>query len=462
MIRTKLLLSGALLAACAPTQPEPDPLEVPVSYTFESRFSPGESSVTYSGQAARHTMIAEVLGFADRIADDDAPVAADIVDGFNYFYDYANQGGTGADPITLVIDNGALLQEDLVDIGSVVSLRDKMPENDASFDGTVVGYPGDLTPDGVVQSLFAEAAALVVDRSLNGPLESPQGAQIASHLVTADGRDLEQLLQKFLTGAVAFSQATDDYLDDDAEGKGLLSDHTGPVVKDGVDKPYTALEHAWDEAFGYFGASRAYADFTDDEIAAKGGRDGYADGHHDDDGDGLIDLNSEINRGHSVNAAKRDRGAESGIDLSGDAIEAFLAGRHLIATTEGPLSDAKLDELRDHRDAALGAWEKALAATAAHYVNELEADYAALEPGEGYDFEAQAKHWSELKGFALVLQFNPRSPLSASDLQRLHQKIGDAPMTSADGLEQARADLVDMRDILQSTYGFADEDMAAW
>ena len=36
--------------------------------------------------------------------------------------------------------------------------------------------------------------------------------------ITAEGLDLQQLTQKFLLGAVNFSQGTDDYLDDDIDG----------------------------------------------------------------------------------------------------------------------------------------------------------------------------------------------------------------------------------------------------
>ena len=31
----------------------------------------------------------------------------------------------------------------------------------------------------------------------------------------------------------------------------------------------TAMEHAWDEAFGYFGAARDYSRYTDEQLAGK-------------------------------------------------------------------------------------------------------------------------------------------------------------------------------------------------
>ena len=144
----------------------------------------------------------------------------------------------------------------------------------------------------------------------NGEFEkTPDNQDITKPYITATEADLAQLVQKFLLGAVAFSQGADDYLDYDevdangvdlvAAGKGLFGDNT--ALKDG--KKYTPLEHTWDEGFGYFGAARDYLEYTDDEIAGKGGRDNYQ-GHHDTDGNGKTDLVSEYNWGHSVNAAQ--------------------------------------------------------------------------------------------------------------------------------------------------------------
>jgi hypothetical protein len=130
---------------------------------------------------------------------------------------------------------------------------------------------------------------------------------------------------------VFFSQGTDDYLDSDVDGKGLLSSNA-QVVKDGVAKPYSALGHAWDEGFGYFGAARDYNDYTDTQAAGKGEvGTPRAKGYHDTNGDGKIDLKSEYNFGHSRNCAKRDRGSAGGAttDFSKDVMDAFLAGRTL-------------------------------------------------------------------------------------------------------------------------------------
>jgi hypothetical protein len=275
--------------------------------------------------------------------------------------------------------------------------------------------------------------------------------------VTPRGHDLKQRIQKFLLMAVTFSQGTDDYLDDDVADKGLLSTN---AREDG--KSFSTLGHAWDEAFGYFGAARDYLDYSDDEVAAADGRSDWQ-GMHDSDDDGAIDLRSKLNFGASVNCAKRDRGAsaDAATDFSGDAMTAFLAGRTAILAAGDELTPEQLDGLRGHRDQAVQAWERAIAATVVHYINEVIVDTTAIGSAD-YLFTDHAKHWSEMKGFALGFQFNPRSPLDAATFAQLHQLMGDQPVL-ADAMQSERDayldDLRAARALLQQAYGFADANM---
>ncbi|MGB0647069.1 MAG: DUF4856 domain-containing protein, partial [Bradymonadia bacterium] len=235
-------------------------------------------------------------------------------------------------------------------------------------------------------------------------------------------------------------------------GKGLYADNT--ALKDG--KKYTPLEHTWDEGFGYFGAARDYLNYTDDELAGKGGRENYQ-GYHDSDENGRIDLVSEYNWGHSVNAAKRDRGHTT--DFTHEAFMAFYEGRSLIAQTNGALSETAFDELKALSDRAVLAWEKAIAATVIHYINDTLNDMNAEE----YDFYAHAKHWSELKGFALSFQFNRRSPMSAEDFDALHSAIGVSPVfPSAVEAESYKDGLLTARAFVGNIYGFETSDVETW
>jgi hypothetical protein len=268
--------------------------------------------------------------------------------------------------------------------------------------------------------------------------------------VTPQGQDLNQLLDKFLRVGIAYSQATDDYLDDDLDDKGLLSEHA--AYEDGA--AYTALEHGWDEGFGYFGASAWYGGQTLEEIAGTG--------CVDHDGDGAIDLLTECNVGHSVNCAKRDAGAVVTTDMTQRAWTAFLSGRTLLSETAGQgLSAAQLTELQGYRDEAVLAWEHALAATVVHYINDTLADMSTFDTPD-YVFTDHAKHWSEAKGFALGLQFNPRSQMTDQEFLALHELLGQAPvLPSADAQDQVdyAIGLRTARTLLQTAYGFDADNM---
>jgi hypothetical protein len=336
---------------------------------------------------------------------------------------------------------------------------------DWNTDG-IVGW-GDaevVTPDALVKVWFDMISANAVSIADGTFAQTPGGEDITKPHVSAQGHDLQQLVQKFLLGAVTFSQGADDYTDYDlvdafgtdlvAGKKGLFADNT--ALKDG--KNYTNLEHVWDEGFGYFGAAADYLAYTDDEIAGKGGREDYQ-GQHDTDNDCKIDLVSEYNWGHSVNAAKRDRGHTT--DLTAEAFGAFHAGRALIASVEGELTDAQMAELKGHSDTAITAWEKAIAATVIHYINDTIADMDA--PAADYKFYDHAKHWSELKGFALSFQFNRRSPMTAEQFAALHAAIGTAPALPGDAnFDAYKQGLVDIRGVVGTVYGFDATDVETW
>jgi hypothetical protein len=356
-----------------------------------------------------------------------------VQEALEFYFDY--DAAIGADVPHGLATSPAAAQATYGDFPSQKSLVEKIAGNDAvgqhadwSTDFVGWGPAGSTTPEGLVRDWFVRIDALAQNRANGAPTLAPDGSPVSAVHITPQGHDLSQLLQKFLLGAVAFSQGADDYLDDDLPGKGLLADHTALV--DGA--PYTEVEHAWDEGFGYFGASRDYGLLDAADVAE--------DPSHDTDGDGAIDLLSEYSHGHSANAAKRDAGAVTTTDHAGQAWRAFRAGRQLLADRDGALDDDDLATLREHRDQAIEAWEAAIAATVVHYINEVLRDEATLQTAD-YDFEAHAKHWSELKGFALAFQFNRRSPLDSDDFAALHTLIGDAPALAgaAPELRQARA-----------------------
>lgn len=306
-----------------------------------------------------------------------------------------------------------------------------------------------VEPEDFIQAIFQTVAK----NAFTGvPFTVPNGAlevqSIDNANITEDGVDLAQIVHKFLQGSVAFSQASGDYLSTDmGPGKGLNGDNTKPYKS---SKNYTALEHFWDEAFGYFGAARDFATYTDMEIAEKLSK--------DSNGDGKISVLREKNIGEvAQNSAQMDlqveHDGEGGLDLSGEAIMSFIAGRELISKKPA----GYLKYVQAHAAIAIGVWEKTLAATVIHYIN------STLEVMDGYGttkyfLTTHAKSWSGMKGYALAFQFNPTSQLSLSDFETFHNLVGDKPtlMTaSMTDINDYKENLLKARDILRKAFGFS-------
>ncbi|MCJ8296631.1 MAG: DUF4856 domain-containing protein, partial [Colwellia sp.] len=394
-----------------------------------------QSSVSYGGQSARHALIAELKHYIGKgglqadLDNGDLTTKADVIAKLNSLYN-ADENSWDALNITFTTAKQTKFSELS---SSYKSLKDKVAGQDTggqhkdwSTEFAGWGAKGSTTPVDLIDTYFQQIADIAID-NLGNNRYAPGADQVAENeipvYVTDNGLDLNQLIQKFLLMSVTYSQATDDYLDED---KGLATDNISGD-KEGT-KDYTKLEHQFDEGFGYFGAARDYLAYNDNEIAGKVStdEDGRSDwnGQHDTDGDGAIDLKSEKNFGNSVNAAKRDRSSKllpdgsanpAATDYTTQAMEAFLQGRKLINDNAGmDLTADQKAELLTYRDAALNAWERGVVATVIHYINDLDADLAKVGTAE-FDYATTAKHFSELKGFALGLQFNPYSPIAGTD-----------------------------------------------
>ena len=446
--------------------------DLPATYNF------GEpSSVSYSGQVARHLLILEVTNYissglqADLDADKFA-TRQEVLDELMSLYKTTDEGyetelGQRALTVSTLVE---AKQKTLSEVSSSKKdLSGKIAGNDAagqhkdwSTEFVAFGDKGSMSPEALIEHFFGKIADNAEKFIMGETRTDVLGGDIAKVYLDSNGLDYKQLVQKVLLGAVTFSQGADDYLDDDTEGKGLLADHT--ALKDG--KNYTNLEHQYDEGFGYFGAARDYLAYTDNEIAKKSGRDEYQ-GMFDTDGDVMIDFNSEFNFGHSQNAAKRDRGTADNTtptDLTNEAMTAFIAGRKLLADTADlgvALDEGQMLELQGFRDTALAAWEKSIAATAIHYVNDTHGDLDKFGTDD-FSYTDTAKHWSELKGFVISLQFSRFSPLTDAQHEEVNSLIGDAPVLTADDVAAYQAKLIQARGILGIAYGFDTENVENW
>jgi hypothetical protein len=444
-------------------------------YEFDSKFLDG-SSVSYSGQIARQSLLNEIKKYIGTLTvenvDANTITAAQVESHLNALF--ADYEAIAENEFTFV-DPTNYKQKTFADISSSgKSLSGKIAGNDGSkqtkdwlVEGTFVGW-NDFgteakTPEGLVKHIFSMLVAQVQKHNDGEVIEDPAGNTITKLFVTPEGIDLQQLVQKHVLGAVMFSQGTDDYLED-----GLLADNT---KQDKDTKPYTSLEHQFDEGFGYFGATRDYLEYSDDEIAGKGGRDDYQ-GKHDSDDDALIDLNSEFIFGNSANAAKRDRGTKSSVnptDFSASAMNAFIAGRKIINdAVPNALSEEQVAAVEAQRDMAVANWEKAIAATVVHYINDVinddsgDIDDIATGSYSASQFAAFTKHWAEMKGFALNFQFSPFSPVTEENFAKIHQLFGEKPVIVQADIEAYKTSLLEARQLIQDAYDFDAENVTNW
>jgi hypothetical protein len=414
------------LGACGddknPTSGGGDEVEVPSAYVFDSRFSQGESSVSYGGQVVRNLLIQDLKTFIDRLGQSGAQAIE--VEDLLHFYEHDD----GLDLESLSEAGAKVIAEKRYSsISTGKNLVDKVSSE------PVIGYG--LEADTLLRQWFAIIAANSRDADKLGT---------PAVYTSAEGVDLAQMVHKVLTGALAYHQSTGVYL------AGLLERDNSQARGEG--EAATDMEHAWDEAFGYFGAARDYAHYSDAELA--GGGDDYT---SDADGDGMIDFRSEYNFGLSRNAGKRDLGG-SGVDFSGEIFAAFLRGRAWIA------DQGTINEISAQRQLVAEGMEKVIAATVVHYINDTLSDMADLGTADE-NRTGLNKHWAEMKGFTVALQYNPFRLIGAAQLDELHAGMGRTPLYAAPGsveYEERVADLIQAKQVLRQVYGFSDTNMAGW
>ena len=427
-LSTLLLFLGTVVISCSDdtvTEPDNDKITVPGAYSFASRFETGKSSVSYTGQIVRNLLVQDIKILIDQTGKPGGNLvtATDIL----ALYDYQDSDNLNSPTTT---GNLPPLETSYSLISTGKNLTGKI--SGATLIGT------NKTVDQTMREWFAEVEALSKDASRLGTPMAHTNDQ---------GLDLSQLINKVLLGSVVYYQGTGIYL-------ASITDRDNTAQKGGTAL-YTDMEHAWDEAYGYYGAARDYFNYSDADLA--GSVDQFT---NDANGDGKIDFTSEYNFGFSRNAGKRDKGSSTGIDFTRIVFQKFLEGRTTI------VNQGTEAELIAIRNAIANEWEKVIAATVVHYINETLNDMAELTsestPANSKDLN---KHWAEMKGFAWALQFNPLKLISNADLQTLHTNFGDSPIYSAPGTNDYttyRAGLETSRSILQNVYEFSKSDVLGW
>ena len=260
-----------------------------------------------------------------------------------------------------------------------------------TYKGTITAWPNNLTGPEVIDFWMNKAAANPKDVSV--------------------GLNYQQLLSKFIMGAVFYNQAVDNYLDEKMRADTKPNDKP---YKDGAC--YTGKEHSWDEAFGYWGAAAHGASMTPkqnyDIAKKKNMRDADA------NGDGVVNLRSEMNYAHAYYASGFDKGGKT--NYFETITQAFIDGRQVIADANGEkLTDAQRSAVKGHARVICANWEKVIAEAVFKYAGSVYSNIEAVKATMGGNMwkvngsaaqtehkaavKKYAKYWGELAGFSLSL-----------------------------------------------------------
>ena len=361
------------------------------------------SSVSYSGQTARHLLHESLKKLAGTAAGTpDAALEATMLS----YYD----GSDGSLPILAPASNGEFsFTQTLIDeVSAGKNLSGK------TYAGAVSAWPGNQTGAEIIRFWISKAAA------------AHRGYDLAN------GYNYPQLISKFIMGAVFYNQIADVYLDENLRPDTKPNDQP---YKSGA--AYTGKEHSWDEAFGYFGAAAHTSTLSANqsyELAKRGTESDstpVALRFADHDGNGSVDYRFEMTYALAYYAASYDKGGRT--SYLSDINQAFLEGRKLLASANGEkLSTSQLSEINAYAETIKAGLEAVLAESVFKYAGKTFEDIGKLESvlDAGGDAEKVTrdyiKHWGELKGFAMALQVGGKD-LGATAV-KLNRLIGAGPV----------------------------------
>ena len=369
----------------------------PFPVTLKGYSGDKTNTVSYSGQIARHVLEQSLKKLAGKGngGGNAADLEAQMLSYFN-----------GSDDDLPIIapkskDGFKIKQTSLHQISKGKNISGKF------YDGAMPAWPGNMSGKDVAYNMIAMAA------------KSNKGFDADT------GYDWAQLISKYTMGAMAYNQAVDNYLDEklSAEKK-----PNNKPYKDGAH--YTGKEHSWDEAFGYWGAAAHQHGFNPNKVyeIAKMKNQGVA----DKNGDGMVDLKSEYVFGPCYYAAAFDRSGTKSTNYTNTMFDAFLDGRKLITAAAGDaLSDSERSQLKAYAATIEENWEKVLAEAVFKYAGSVYKDINKMKDLSGDDlnkaYRAYAKHWGELKGFAMAMQ-SGKSNLGAT-ATKMNELMGFGPVT---------------------------------
>jgi hypothetical protein len=324
-----LILSFVLLLFITSCEKDKNKYQIPTTYNFDN--------VDYSGQTARIAMLTELGNYAKSGNTLNPPV----LDGIRMKDMFNNRYSPFAE-------------------ASLNSNAKKLADKTVS---TEVGIFEQLMDS------LSYTSSLSLSNSPNlgvaGVMSNSSGTK--HYLVNANGVELAQLIEKGLMGACLFFQSSAVYLGD---GKMNVDNET---VTPGLG---TAMEHHWDEAFGYLGVP---LDFPNNLTGLKFW------GKYLNDRNSTLGLNSTL-------------------------MNDFIAGRAAISNKNLSERDVKILSIRRN-------WELVIAATAVAYLNDAISSFST---------DAAEKHHALSEGYAFIysLKWGGNPTISSANVNNLLTSLG--------------------------------------
>ena len=390
------LIASSLVFGCVFAKPD---MYGNFPVTEKSYSGKKKDSTSYTGQVARHVLHNSLKKLAGKGNGNPNP---ELKATMMSYYSSKDAGRKIIDPTS---KGEFKVKQTMVDeISKGKNLKGK------TYKGLVNGFPGQMSGPEVFEFLIDKASS------------SNKGFDPVT------GYNYPQLISKFMMGAVFYSQAVDNYLD---EKMGADNKPNNKPYKKGAH--YTGKEHSWDEAFGYFGApahamalnaKQAYGIAKRKDIKVA-----------DANGDGVVDLKTEMTFAHAYYAADSDK---AGTKYMHTIVDAFIKGRQLIRDADGAaLTDEQRAKLMSYVKVIKTNWDRVIAEAAFKYAGSCYKDLEKLRTivesnGDASKaFAAYGKHWGELKGFLMALETSGRSLGEAG--VRMNRLVGYGPVLLGGG-----------------------------
>ena len=397
------------------------------------------SSVSYSGQAARqviHNSLKKTISKGQ--GKQDAEQAAKLA-----LYFEAKDGDRAIlDPVSK--EGFAIKQTTISELSKGKNLSSK------AYKGAITSWPGNMTGQEVLQDMIAKAA------------------KVKGGFDPVNGYDYTQLISKFAMGAVFYNQAVDGYLDEKLNDSKKSNDK---AYKDGA--AYSAKEHYWDEAFGYFGAPAHALTLDAKSLYGIAKKDPKYFAAADYNKDGVVDLKTEMVYAHAYYAAGFDKSGKT--NYLNNIVSAFYDGRALIHEAQGSkLNQDQMAQLNDYVKTIRLNWQQVIAEATFKYAGEVYKDLEKLKVIEEANgdvtkaYRTYAKHWGEMKGFAMALQVGGEdlgetavklnrltgySPVLLGDTQVIARNVkGDYVQSSSISMEEYQLHMMKVQLLLSERF----------